>query len=281
MTPLLSFFFLVICGLYRSTNADCPLEKSEQWSYNAHLKNGPEYWGETFPACYGRKQSPIDIVTADVVKDENLERLQLTNYDKPLTRAIYENNGHSIKVTPKDDVVRSVLVNGEKFQLAQFHFHWGDNYYTGSEHTVDEKQYALELHFVHTDAKGRIAVVGVFYQSSILNSTGMQPISDMLQSLRYKGTKLDVKGDINLDKLVENGCSYYRYDGSLTTPGCDEGVIWTLCKNPLRIGILQLIEFRQVYSVGKTDGVDISECIINNNYRPIQPINSRTVRSSV
>ncbi|XP_071041863.1 carbonic anhydrase 2-like [Parasteatoda tepidariorum] len=231
----------------------------------------PKFWGETFPACYGRKQSPIDIVTVDIVKDKNLGRLQLTNYDVPLTRAIYENNGHSIKVTPKDDVLRSVHVNGEKFQLAQFHFHWGGYYYTGSEHTVDKKHYALEVQ----------VLIFSIYQLSILNSTGMQPISDMLQFLLYKGTKLDVKGDINLNKLVENGCSYYRYDGSLTTPGCDEGVIWTVCKNPLRIGILQLLEFRQVYSEGKTNGVEISECTITGNHRPIQPINRRTIRSSV
>nr|XP_042909023.1 carbonic anhydrase-like [Parasteatoda tepidariorum] len=265
----------------------------------------PKYWGETFPACNGRKQSPIDIVTADVVKDKNLERLQLTNYDKPLTRAIYENNGNSsclICCTNNNDspfiFKKMTIPLVQRLVLLPCCFLEEEN---NTWNTKDERDRdhllafgyrrwiayprigfaATVLHFVHTDAKGRIAVVGVFFKSTIFNNTGMRPISDMLQSLLYKGTELDVKGDINLDKLVKNGCSYYRYDGSLTTPGCDEGVIWIIFKNPLRIGFLQLTEFRQVYSVGKTNGVDISECKITGNHRPIQPINSRTIRSSV
>ncbi|XP_071041868.1 carbonic anhydrase-like [Parasteatoda tepidariorum] len=240
----------------------------------------PKYWGETFPACNGRKQSPIDIVTADVVKDKNLERLQLTNYDKPLTRAIYENNGNSsclICCTNNND--SPFIFKKMTIPLVQRNTY--PSLWLHAKLLALNDILILQLHFVHTDAKGRIAVVGVFFKSTIFNNTGMRPISDMLQSLLYKGTELDVKGDINLDKLVKNGCSYYRYDGSLTTPGCDEGVIWIIFKNPLRIGFLQLTEFRQVYSVGKTNGVDISECKITGNHRPIQPINSRTIRSSV
>lgn len=37
------------------------------------------------------------------------------------------------------------LSSDTAYQLAQFHFHWGPNDKEGSEHTVDGKQYPLEV----------------------------------------------------------------------------------------------------------------------------------------
>ena len=35
----------------------------------------------------------------------------------------------------------------ETFKLAQFHFHWGENNYEGSEHYLNTKKYPLEVKF--------------------------------------------------------------------------------------------------------------------------------------
>ncbi len=61
---------------------------------------------------------------------------QLINYQRiPLT---IKNNGHTIQVDyPPGSYIK---INGEIYQLLQFHFH------TPSEHTVARNAYGMELH---------------------------------------------------------------------------------------------------------------------------------------
>ena len=44
------------------------------------------------------------------------------------------------------------LMEGDKYILDSFHFHWGSAE-NGSEHTIDGKMFAAEMHFVHYNAK--------------------------------------------------------------------------------------------------------------------------------
>lgn len=42
---------------------------------------------------------------------------------------------------------------------------------------------------------------------------------------------------ISLDELLEgvDRTKYYRYLGSLTTPNCNEAVVWTVFKDPIKV----------------------------------------------
>ena len=66
---------------------------------------------------------------------------------------------------------------------------------------------------------------------------------------------------IGVDDLLPKDRSYYRYEGSLTTPPCTEGVIWYVLARPVEISAGQLAAFRAIY-----DGTN----------RPIQPMHDRT-----
>ncbi|GBN49490.1 hypothetical protein AVEN_20835-1, partial [Araneus ventricosus] len=63
------------------------------------------------------------------------------------------------------------------------------------------------------------------------------PIVQVLPGVAYKGKSTHLLSRLNLsDMLPENPASFYRYIGSLTTPPCDEGVIWSILRKTAHIG---------------------------------------------
>jgi len=57
--------------------------------------------------------------------------------------------------------------------------------------------------------------------------------------------------------------SYYRFNGSLTTPPCSEGVRWLVMKTPVSVSSEQVKAFSQVLE--------------HPNNRPVQAINARPI----
>ena len=80
--------------------------------------------------------------------------------------------------------------------------------------------------------------------------------------------------DFKIDTLRPTKLSkYFRYSGSLTTPGCDEVVEWFVIDGPvLTLSEDQLIEFQTLE--------DSKGYPILMNSRPIQEINDRLIRRS-
>jgi carbonic anhydrase len=64
---------------------------------------------------------------------------------------------------------------------------------------------------------------------------------------------------IDANDLLPENLSYYRYNGSFTTPPCTEGVNWFVLSNILELSKAQIETFQAIYS--------------RNN--PIQPLNRR------
>ena len=69
--------------------------------------------------------------------------------------------------------------------------------------------------------------------------------------------------------------AYFTYTGSLTTPGCNEGITWFLMQNPMYASPLQILEFTSTLAIEQdTYGR-------GSNNRLIQPLNNRPIYSSV
>ncbi|XP_076364076.1 carbonic anhydrase 6-like isoform X2 [Tachypleus tridentatus] len=123
------------------------------WSY--HGVKDLEYWPET---CNGNKQSPVNIEKNKVQTNNSLGSITFVNYDKPLYKPLLVNNGHSVQLNIEEDENVPMIKNGGlegNYKFQQLHFHWGNEDSMGSEHTVDDKTYCMEMHLVHYNSKYR------------------------------------------------------------------------------------------------------------------------------
>lgn len=223
-------------------------EGALHWGYSGH--EGPEYWGdlaEKFATCKaGVNQSPIDITSTI---DAELQPITF-NYKASGMQIV--NNGHTIQINY--DKGSTITVEGKTFNLLQFHFH------APSENTIDSKAFAMEGHFVHADDKGNLAVIGVMLNEGAENSS-LANIWTIMPD--HAGKTVVADGTMNAMDLMPENKDYYRFDGSLTTPPCSEGVTWMVMKNPINVSSEQAHKFAELFH--------------GNNARPVQPINARTI----
>jgi carbonic anhydrase len=119
----------------------------------------------------------------------------------------------------------------------------------------------MEGHLVHADAKGNLAVLGVLFKEGTENKAIAQVWKHMPKG---KGGKARVEGEmVTADGLLPRNRDYYRYNGSLTTPPCTEGVRWLVFKHAAEVSKKQIAAFRHVMH--------------HDNNRPVQPVNARPV----
>ena len=99
-------------------------------------------------------QSPVTIRTGKVAAHHGSPLL--LRYE-PSELAV-ENTGHVVEVPIPADAQDTLQIGGDRFDLVQYHFH------APSEHAVNGRLADVEAHFVHMNAQGGTAVVGVFYR---------------------------------------------------------------------------------------------------------------------
>ncbi|KFV48983.1 Carbonic anhydrase 4, partial [Gavia stellata] len=251
----------------------------------------PREWHLTDASCKGNKQSPINIVTKNIIYDKNLKPLSFEGYDvKVSSKWSIENNGHTgkyfkVALSTPPKIGGGGL--GRKYKAIEFHFHWGvqhmQQYLPGSEHSIDGEKQAMELHIVHiredvsdiTEAKKNadgIAVLAFFIKVEEENKNYATLINE-LENIKYTGQKAQME-PLPLSSLLppeEDLGRYYRYEGSLTTPDCHEGVIWTVFEKPIELSISQISQFSTVYF----DGKNLTNMV--ENFRPVQFLNERKV----
>ncbi len=91
-----------------------------KWDYK-NGDNGAENWGNLctgFVDCNGKEQSPIDIVTSEVVQAKSPTILDFSYSEIPVAVV---NNGHSIKFNVSG--TNSLTIGEDTFKLLQFHYH--------------------------------------------------------------------------------------------------------------------------------------------------------------
>ncbi|KAK6112853.1 Eukaryotic-type carbonic anhydrase family protein [Brugia pahangi] len=245
---------------------------AHKFGYDA--EDGPSTWRGVCQT--GKRQSPVDIKAFEI-EIAPLDPLQFLNYD--LTGHIHlANNGHTVvgsgfeRWGEKRPYISGGGLNGT-YQLSQFHFHWSQQNDTGSEHTIASLHYPGELHLVHIkndpspDEVNTIAVVAAFIKLDD-HAESLHNLKPYVHNIKMPNTELVVPGFSVSSLLPEHRENFYRYEGSLTTPGCDEAVVWTLMADPIAVTPSQMGAFHQVhFASGKT----------GHNWRPTQPLNGRKI----
>jgi carbonic anhydrase len=214
---------------------------SAHWSYDG--PGGPSSWGSISPefsACReGNRQSPIDLSSA-----QSRDLSEIGFGYRPTTLAIV-NNGHTIQINHFGDSY--ISVGRWPYRLRQFHFH------SPSEHTIEGRHAEVEMHLVHQDEQGRLAVVGVMIESGAYNAA----FEDAWQHLPREAGEPQIFQDafVDPDALLPVDRTFFQYSGSLTTPPCSEGVSWYVMASPISMSPEQIAELKQS---------------IEGNNRPIQ-----------
>lgn len=216
------------------------------WGYTG--SEGPSHWGKLSPefgTCEkGRNQSPVDL-TRFVESDLSPLVFHYKEGGKEIV-----NNGHTVQINYEPG--SELTLDGHTYELKQFHFH------APSENLIDGKSYPLEAHFVHADPEGNLAVVAVMFTEGAANAALKKAWDHMPEKAGEKAV-----ADAVAEALLPADRDYYRYNGSLTTPPCTEGVTWLVMKHPVTASAEQIERFAHVMH--------------HPNNRPVQHVNARPI----
>ncbi|CAG2202627.1 CA [Mytilus edulis] len=247
------------------------------WSYEG--QHGLGHWNKEYPDCGRQHQSPIDIPSNPTFNPSIFMNFNGFEKTKEFSLTL-RNNGHTA-VVKVDSPNHSVFVTGNQlpgiiFKTMQFHFHWGKDSSSGSEHLVKGQSFPLEMHIVnynylayesiqdamkHSDG---LAVIAILFETTAEDNEDLKPLIEGLE--KNSESSID---SLSLSKLLpKNTRCFYRYDGSLTTPGCFESVTWTILSQPQTISERQLNKFRALCD-------DHGNHLIKFNNRPTQGLHGR------
>uniref|UniRef100_A0A8D2DW52 Carbonic anhydrase n=1 Tax=Sciurus vulgaris TaxID=55149 RepID=A0A8D2DW52_SCIVU len=249
------------------------------WRYGG---NPP--WPQVSPACAGRFQSPIDIRPELTAFSRALRPPQLQGFALPPRPELrLRNNGHTVQLTLPPGL-EMALGPGREYRALQLHLHWGTSDRPGSEHSVDGHHFPAEIHVVHLstafsgvdEALGRpggLAVLAAFLQEGPEENNAYEQLLSHLEEIAEEDSEVWVPG-LDVTALLPSDLSlYFRYEGSLTTPPCAQGVIWTVFNQTVRLSAKQLHTLSSSLWGSQDSRLQL-------NFRATQPLNGRMIEAS-
>jgi carbonic anhydrase len=230
--------------------AAIPKVYSNVWSYEG--ETGPANWGKINPAWAkcgsGNRQSPIDL------RDGMKVDLEQITFDYHPSSFNVTDNGHTVQVMVGSG--NFLTVGNRTYELIQFHFH------RPSEERINGKGFEMVVHLVHKDPEGRIAMLAL-----LLERGKPQPVIQTVWN-NLPLEKFDTAAPsepLDPQDLLPAKREYYTFMGSMTTPPCNEGVLWLVMKEPLQASPQQMALFSRLYPL---------------NARPVQPSAGRIIKES-
>ncbi|CAF0809275.1 unnamed protein product [Didymodactylos carnosus] len=243
------------------------------WNYE---DQGPETWSHTFPKCDGLRQSPINLEHYNVVQKTFPPFVFSADFNNDLVFNL-KNNGHTVvgELDAAQNQSKPVLqltgggLSGV-YQFTNFHLHWGGSPTEGSEHTIDGLHGAGEAHFVFRNLITKKLAVLAFFIIASPNEpqSAWRSYVDNAVTLIREGKQVEFVANLmNLMEAENSFQDFWRYDGSLTTPPCTEGVIYIQTK--LKSQEFVLVKHKKGQADIWLNDISFIEIASNNDESPI------------
>lgn len=233
------------------TRSDSRPAKPVAWSYFGDT--GPQAWGnlsKAYDTCQaGQNQSPINFKSDALVGTTSLEGFDVY-YRKTILKML--NDGHVLKV--EVPLGSYIMLNQQRYELIDYVFH------TPSEHQVDGFSYPMELQLKHRNGDGQYVMISVLFQEGEAH----EAIGAFLDRLPQQLNKLDIHDKVLVHPakaFFPTDKRFFKYNGSMTQPPCDEGVYWMVFKEPVEASSVQLSRMAEY---------------LGTNARPVQKWHART-----
>lgn len=283
-----------------------------RWGYTGD--RGPETWWVHYPSASGGMQSPVDIITEEAMTDTDLgatpiqvcyhsgastqQSTSLDQTDSPTflnEMKILVNTGNTarVNIVNSRSYISGGPCKGYTYVLEQFHVHWGESDSNGSEHFINSRPYAAEVHLVHwnEDLYGSyeeavrsddgIVILAVFVQLSETKSNDAMTLwSQLLEDIVYREQNMPMPKEFPVKALLPDDLNkYWTYQGSFSTPPCYETVTWVVLEKPIWTSAKVLSKFRTLrsYCENETRPNDEFDGQMTSNRRSTQPIGTRKV----
>ncbi len=222
-----------------------------EWSY--HGEQGPSHWAQmnaSYARCAsGRLQSPVPIETAATLF-------------QPCTPLRFRYRSSSLHLVNDGTALRLgydrgsyLVIDGLSYELVELSFH------IPGEHAIDGQIPDGEIELIHGNNRGDIAILSVPLEAGSRVNQTLRRILDHAPLAAGKNAYGRNIG-VNAVFLLPARRSYFRYEGSMTRPPCQEGVHRYVMETPLEIAASDLARLAQITAA---------------NARPLQPLGSRQV----
>lgn len=247
------------------------IAEKDLWGYGP--ENGPSTWGAAgFPHCLEKHQSPIDIETNRVQKHEHYG-IDWSEYGQTLgsgTLKLINDHNRIMEVAGFPSHSNKITFEG------QFYFLVDILYHRNAETRINGKTHDFEMHLIHKNDVNQYMYIAVLFKEGkpnaaldklMWNEMPNMLITDLNQELKRSmpinsaWSPMEIIDSLGLDKSkYPQGPTYWHYDGSMSTPPCDEGATWIVIEQIAEMSYAQLAQYPFKGSV-----------------RPVMPMNGRIV----
>ena len=211
----------------------------------------PSHWQGVCNA--GHSQSPLDITSTKKMPIPPLAPLEF-HYQPAELDMVNDCNHYLIKV--RFPVNQWLKVARKPYRLSEIDFH------APGENAVKGKRPPMSLQLVHLSPEATFLIIEV----PVVAGKENPAIKTLWEHIPQPGKEQVTEGvKINAMDLLPADHGFYSFRGSLTTPACNEGVLWFLMKNPIEMSEEQIAQYKKYY---------------HNSARPLQSLGERPVVES-